>query len=74
VSWKPHPAGFRTAVSAMLSDGRKLVKVVSAKARSATFTAVARTTTGKITVMGLTAGNSKGPAVHVKLKKPKKKK
>jgi hypothetical protein len=74
VSWKPHPAGFRTAVSAMLSDGRKLVTVVSAKARSVIFTAVARSTTGKITVMGLTAGNSKGPAVHVKLKKPKKKK
>jgi hypothetical protein len=73
VSWKPHPAGFRTAVAAQLSDGRKLVKVLPAKARSITFSAVARSTTGRITLMGLTAGNAKGPAVHAKLKKAKKK-
>jgi hypothetical protein len=78
VHWTPHPAGFRTAVSAEFSDGRKLVTVVSAKARSVSFANVASTTTGKITIMGLTAGNSKGPADNATLKpahkpKPKKK-
>ena len=60
---------------AQFSDGRKVVTVVSAKAHSLSFAHVAGTTTGKIKIMGLTAGNAKGPAVHATLKAvPKKKK
>jgi hypothetical protein len=67
VRWTASPAGFRTAVYAKFSDGRRLVTIASAKRHSVSFVDVAATTTAKITLTGLTAGNAKGPAAHATL-------
>jgi hypothetical protein len=51
----------------VLSDGRRLATVASPRARSVTFAGVAARTKGRLTLVGLTRGNAKGPAAHLRL-------
>jgi hypothetical protein len=75
VTFKSHPSGFRHAVYIQLTDGRRLLQILNAKAHTATFAGIAATVGAKVTVTGITTGNSKGPSAHASIKgKPKKKK
>ncbi len=79
VAFKPHPAGFRHAIYIQLTDGRRLLQILDAKTHTATFAGVSATVGAKVTVTGITVGNSKGPSAHASIKgktkpKPKKKK
>ncbi len=80
-TFKPHPTGFRHAVYIQLTDGRRLLQILSAKTHTATFAGIATSVGAKVTVTGITAGNSKGPSAHASIRgkpepkpKPKKKK
>jgi hypothetical protein len=68
VSWRPHPRGFRHAVRIVLSDRRKLVRVVSAGRSKVTLRGVKRRVGAKVTVRGLTAANGTGPAARASIK------
>jgi hypothetical protein len=68
VSWRPKPRGFRHAVRFSLSDGRQIVRIVGAKRHTYTLKGVPRRARAKVTVMGLTRLNSKGPAARVSVK------
>jgi hypothetical protein len=68
VSWIPNPARFRHAVYLRLTDKRQLVQVVSASRRSFTLKGVRSNVGAKVTVMGLTAANGKGPSARASIK------
>jgi hypothetical protein len=69
VTWRPRPAGFRHAVYFRLSDGRRIVKVVSAKRRRVVLKSVPRRVSARIKVQGLGNANGKGPAARVSVKR-----
>ncbi len=68
VSWRPKPRGFKHAVRFSLSDGRRIVRIVGAKRHTYTLKGVPRRARAKVTVMGLTRLNSKGPAARASVK------
>jgi hypothetical protein len=68
VSWRPKPRGFKHALRFSLSDGRQIVRIVGAKRHTYTLKGVPRRARAKVTVMGLTRLNSKGPAARVSVK------
>jgi hypothetical protein len=68
VSWKAPGPAWSHAVYADLSDGRKLLLVVPAKATSARFPGISKTIGATVRVTGLTATGGKGPAVTAKLR------
>jgi hypothetical protein len=68
ISWTAPRAGFRHAVHITLSDGRQLLRIISAKQHSTVLTGIAKTLTMKVSVRGLTAGNAKGPLASASLK------
>ena len=65
VSWRPRPSGFRHAVYFRLSDGRRVVRIVSARRRRLVLKNVPRRVSARIKVMGLGHANGKGPAARV---------
>ncbi|MEA2450646.1 MAG: hypothetical protein QOG63_2578, partial [Thermoleophilaceae bacterium] len=69
VSWRPHPRGFRSAVHVKLTNGRQLVRVVAPKQHRLKLKGVGRKVGATVRVMGLTDGNSKGPAAQRKIGK-----
>lgn len=71
VAWRPNPSGFRHAVWFQLTDGRRIVQIVSAKRRSFRLRGAGRKVGAKVTVLGLTAANGKGPSARVSIKRRK---
>jgi hypothetical protein len=67
VGWKAPKSAYRHAVYADLTDGRRLLLIVAARATSATFTGIAETIGATVRVTGLTATGGKGPTVTAKL-------
>jgi hypothetical protein len=68
VTWKAARSGFRHAVYADLTDGRKLLVIVLANATKATFSGITKTTGATVRVTGLTLTGGKGPTVTAKLR------
>jgi hypothetical protein len=71
VTWRPNPSGFRHAVYLQLTDRRRIVKVLAAKRRSLTLKGVSSKVGAKVQVLGLTAGNGKGPSATASIKRRK---
>ena len=61
VSWTAPRPGFRHAVALRLADGRRLLRIVPAGARSARFRGVASGYSARAAVTGLTNANGRGP-------------
>jgi hypothetical protein len=61
VSWTAPRPGFRHAVALRLADGRRLLRIVPAGARSARFRGVASGYAARAAVTGLTNANGRGP-------------
>ena len=68
VSWRPNPPGFRHAVYLVLSNKRRIVQIVPARRHSFTLKGVSKRVGAKVLVVGLTAGNGKGPAARAAIK------
>ncbi|HEX2126690.1 MAG TPA: hypothetical protein VHF45_09045, partial [Thermoleophilaceae bacterium] len=62
VSWRPGASGFRHAVYAQLSDGRRVAEVLDRRRRSFTLKGVSSRVGAKVRVTPLTTANAKGPA------------
>ncbi len=75
VRWRASKDGLRHAVYLVVSDKRRLIRYAAAGVHSVSFGAIPSTLGATATITGLTAGNSKGPAVRAKIKavKPKAK-
>lgn len=69
VTWRPNPGGFRHALYFQLGDGRRLVRVVSAKSRSYTLKGVSSKVGAKVKVMGLSRVDAKGPSASASIKR-----
>lgn len=69
VRWRPRPSGFRHALAFRLTDGRRIVKVVAAGRRSYRLAGVPRSVGAKVTVLGLTRGNGKGPSASASVRR-----
>jgi hypothetical protein len=67
VSWRAPVPGFRHAVSVDLSDGRSIVLIARAGARSITVPHVPQGYGAKATIMGISKVNARGPAAKAKL-------
>ena len=69
VSWRPRPSGFRHALYFQLGDGRRLVRIVSAKRRSYTLKGVPRSVSAKVKIFALSAVDAKGPSASASIKR-----
>jgi hypothetical protein len=65
VSWRAPRRGFRHAVYVRLGDGRRLVRIASARRRSVTVSGVARGNGAVATIAGLSHANGRGPSKRV---------
>jgi hypothetical protein len=69
VSWRPSPPGFRHALYFQLGDGRRLVRIAAARARSYTLKGVPRSVGAKVKVLGLTRVDAKGPSASASIRR-----
>ena len=67
VSWRAPVPGFRHAVAVDVSDGRSIVLIARAGAKSVTVPDVPQGYGAKATVMGITKVNARGPAARARL-------
>jgi len=72
VTWVPNPARFRHALYFRLSDGRRRVAVTRAGRSRFTLKRFPRKVAARVSVMGLTAANGKGPAARASIKAGKR--
>jgi hypothetical protein len=66
-SWRAPQAGFRHAVHFKLGDGRQILQIAGARARSLTLRGVAARYGARVTVAGLTKANGRGPAARASI-------
>ena len=67
-SWRAPRAGFRHAVHFKLADGRQLLRIAGARARSVTLSGVAPRYGATVTVAGLTNANGRGPSARASIR------
>ena len=66
-SWRAPRAGFRHAVHFKLGDGRQVLQIAGARARSLTLRGVAARYGARVTVAGLTKANGRGPSARASI-------